>query len=78
MNEENPYADLVGSRVIVIWTDKAYWNRREWVAFRILDAGIDSLWLQGVASPDGSKHDGTKCHALVSEIREIIEWKEDK
>jgi hypothetical protein len=44
----------------------------------VLDAGPDSLWLQGVGSPDGSRHDGTKCHALISEIREIIEWKEEK
>lgn len=76
MTEENPYSYLVGRRVLVIWTDRPRAKGCDWIAFRILDAGVDSLWLQGVNDPSGARHDGSKCYAKLSDIREISVWKE--
>jgi hypothetical protein len=73
--------ELIGKRVLIIWKDDA---EAEWIAFRVLDYAPGCfgdqdgwLWLQGVNSPDGSEHDGTKCAASMNEIRDIVEWKEE-
>lgn len=70
------YANLIGKRVIVLWTDKARAQGADWIAFRLLDSGDDSVWLEGVESPDGAKHDGSRVAARDSEIWDMIEWKE--
>lgn len=76
MSEDVIYKNLIGKRVLVLWTDKARVAGADWIAFRLLDAGQDSIWLQGVDSPDGAKHDGSRVAARESDIWDIIEWKE--
>jgi hypothetical protein len=76
MMEDPIYKSLIGKRVLVLWTDKARAHGADWIAFRMIDASPDSVWLQGVNAPDGAKHDGSKCAAKESEIWDIIEWKE--
>lgn len=66
---------MIGKRVIVIWTCRAYVQGADWMAFRVLDASHDGLWLEGVNDPAGHKHDGSKVFARHSDIREMIEWK---
>jgi hypothetical protein len=78
MNKEEAfYGWLVGRRVIITWTDKAHARGADWIAFRLIDAGPNSVWLEGVDSPDGAKHDGSKVSARATDIREITEWKEE-
>jgi hypothetical protein len=73
MSDQETYFDwLVGKRVIVIWSDES----REWIAFRLLWEDCGNVKLQGVASPDGSMHDGSCVICPISDIRDIIEWKE--
>jgi len=72
--------DLIGKRVLLIWNDKAWSDGADWIAFRLLDFDLDHdenhwLWLQGIDSPDGIEHDGSKCSARMNELRAIIEWK---
>ena len=74
--EDQIYKSMIGKRVLVLWTDKARCLGAEWIAFRVIDAGSDSVWLQGVDAPDGSKHDGSRVAAIESEIWDMIEWKE--
>jgi hypothetical protein len=74
--ERDIYKSMIGKRVIVLWTDNARSRGADWIAFRVIDVGPESVWLQGVDAPDGSKHDGSKAAALESEIWDMIEWKE--
>ncbi len=71
-NQETYFDGLVGKRVIVIWHDQS----SDWIAFRLLWEDCGNVKLQGVASPDGSMHDGSCVICPVSDIRDIIEWKE--
>jgi hypothetical protein len=68
--------NLIGKRIIVFWTNKAYNAGNDWPAFRVLDIGQDCLWCEGVESPDGCPHDGTKVAINVEDTYNIIEWKE--
>lgn len=77
MSDGAIYKSLIGKRVLVLWTDKARAAGCDWIAFRLIDAGPDSVWLQGVNSPDGYEHEGCKIAAKDSEIWDIIEWKEE-
>jgi hypothetical protein len=76
-NQDDAYSWLIGKRVIISWTDKAHRDGADWVAFRVIDTGSDAIWLQGVASPSGSRHDGSRFSAPISEIQDIIEWREE-
>jgi hypothetical protein len=73
--EDHPHSWLVGKRVIIIWTDRAHAKGADWVAFKVIDTDPDTIWIQGVESPCGSPHNGSKCSAKLSEVRDIIEWK---
>lgn len=74
MNQpESYFSDLIGKRVIVIWRDE----RHDWISFRLLWEDCGSVKLQGVKSPAGVHHDGSCVICPVSDIRDIIEWKED-
>ena len=68
---------LIGKRIIVLWTDKAYNTGSDWPSFRVLDACGEHLWCQGVDSPDGAKHDGSKCSIACADFNDVIEWKEE-
>ena len=74
MTDQETYFDgLAGKRVIVIWTDRA---NADWIAFRLLWEDCGNVKLQGVASPDGNRHDGSCVICPVTDIRDMIEWKE--
>ena len=78
MSDGPIYKSLIGKRVLVLWTDKARAAGSDWIAFRLIDSGLDSVWLQGVNSPNGYEHDGSKVAARDADIWDIIEWKEGK
>lgn len=59
--------------MIVIWDTRD----ADWIAFRLLWEDCGNVKLQGVDSPDGSKHVGNCVICPVSDIRDMIEWKED-
>ena len=67
---------LIGKRILVMWTTRAFNAGSDWPSFRVIDANEDCLWCQGVESPSGTPHDGTKCMIRLSETNDIIEWKE--
>jgi hypothetical protein len=67
---------LIGKRIIVFWTTKAYNAGSDWPSFRVIDATDLDLWCQGVDSPDGTPHDGSKCSIAVCDFLDVIEWKE--
>ena len=71
-DQESYFGTLIGKRVIVIWRDEG----NDWIAFRLLWEDCGMVKLQGVASPDGNRHDGSCVICPVSDIRDIIEWKE--
>jgi hypothetical protein len=68
----------IGKRIIVFWTDKAYRNRSDWASFLIIDECQDGMYCQGVTSPDGTPHDGSKTFIRNNEINDWIEWKEEQ
>ena len=72
--KEPIFTNLIGKRVIVIWTDRA---NSDWIAFRLMDEFDGVVKLKGVASPDGIKHNGSFDAARYDEIRNMIEWKEN-
>jgi len=70
--QEKYFDNLIGKRVIVIWSDP----KNDWIAFKLLWEDCGNVKLQGVSSPDGSVHDGTCVICLVSDIQDMIECKE--
>jgi len=68
----------IGKRIIVFWTNKAYMNGKDWPSFRIIDECEDGMYCQGVASPEGAEHDGSKVFIRNIEINDWIEWKEEQ
>ena len=73
MSDQTYFQDLIGKRVIVIWRDL----RHDWIAFRLIWEDCGNVKMQGVALPNGSPHDGTCVICPVSDIHDMIEWKED-
>ena len=68
---------LIGKRILVSWTTRAFNAGHDWPSFRVIDADDDQMWCVGVDSPDGCKHDGSKCMIRVSDTLSVIEWKEE-
>lgn len=68
---------MIGRRVIIHWTNEAYRDGKDWVAFRILDVSDDGYWCMGVTDPSGAPHDGSKVFIKFSEFLDITTWKED-
>jgi hypothetical protein len=66
---------LIGKRILVFWTTEAFNAGNDWPSFRVIDASDDFLWCEGVESPCGVKHDGSKVAIKVEETNDIIEWK---
>lgn len=69
---------LIGKRVIVNWSSKAFDKGADWPAFRVLDVCVDGYFCQGIDSPDGTMHDGSKAFIREDEILFMTEWKEEK
>ena len=75
MTDQETYFDsLIGKRVIVIWENP----RHDWIAFKLLWEECGNVKLRGVASPNGSSHDGSCVICPVRDIRDIIEWKHEQ
>jgi hypothetical protein len=75
MSDHETYFDsLVGKRVIVIWHDAG----NDWIAFKLLWEDCGNVKLQGVASPDGNRHDGSCVICPTTDIRDMIEWKHEQ
>jgi hypothetical protein len=71
-DQETYFTRLIGKRVIVIWQDES----NDWISFRLLWEDCGMVKLQGVESPDGNRHDGSCVICPISDIRDIIEWRE--
>lgn len=67
---------LIGKRVIVMWTTKAFYAGSDWPSFRVIDADDGGIWCQGVESPNGCPHKGDKVFINESDYHDLIEWKE--
>ena len=65
---------FIGKRVIIFWTTEAFNRGSDWPSFLIIDADEDTAWCQGVNSPDGTPHDGSKCAIMEKDTLNIIEW----
>ena len=69
---------FIGKRILVFWTTSAFNKGSDWPSFRVIDVGEDHMWCEGINSPDGSTHDGSKRSISVDETLNIIEWKEEQ
>ena len=65
-----------GKRVIVMWNDEAFDNGKDWVAFRVIAQFDEGAVMEGVDSPSGDKHDGSRVLVRWDEVNQIIEWDE--
>lgn len=69
---------FIGKRILVFWTTAAFNKGSDWPSFRVVYANEEMAWCVGINSPDGCKHDGSKCCIKIDETLNIIEWKESK
>ena len=67
----------IGKRIIVMWTQRAYNRGSDWPSFRVLDVSDEGFFCEGVDSPDGSKHDGSKAFIPHNDYVDFVIWKED-
>lgn len=66
---------MTGKRIIVSWNDESFEKGSDWIAFRILDETEEGFYCEGVDSPCGGKHDGSRLFIRFEELNDWQEWK---
>lgn len=62
-----------GSKIIVFWTTEEFNRGSDWSFYEVIDTCEDGLFVKGIDSPEGWKHDGSKTFIEYDRTLNIIE-----